>query len=120
MFANKSRHLRRLVLPVIASLPLFLAGCYEDDYGTYSGTGTGGVGGGTTAPLQSTIHNTSCSSQCTNLQTASQCAAADVRYSSYYQNWQAGADTATLTQLYEQYVAQAELANEFLNSFGCY
>lgn len=116
---NTPRARKGLFLPLVLCVPMVLSGClYEEPLDPYTPPGGGG-GGGTTFIPQGTIHNTSCSSSCTNIQTASQCAGADVRYSNYVQNGQAGVDSATLAQLYQQYLDQADLANEFLNTFGC-
>lgn len=124
-----------------------LAGCYEDLLGFDDGDdidwtgGTGGTSGGTnySYTLQPEVY--SCPSSCSlsysnvNVQTASQCDGARVRYSDYQQNayeymrtgprcetinGQTGCvNLTTLATLYTYYLEQSDLAKEVYNRLGC-
>lgn len=54
---------------------------------------------------------------CGDIQVESHIQAAEVRYQSYVENGEAGADQATLDELWDQYEQQAELANEMVERF---
>jgi hypothetical protein len=60
-----------------------------------------------------------CQRACPNVQTSSQCVAAGGAYDVYLKNGRAGADAGTLAQLYSQYQAQAQLANQVVSRLGC-
>lgn len=156
------RHLKNSVILSVSCF--FLAGCIDDlittaeeleaettaeiaaaNSGSGSSSSSSGTSssGGSSSGASYTIRaaNFQCPSQCTlnnssaEVQAASQCDAARVRYSSYEQNarafQQSGprcetvngvtgcVDLATLGTLYSQFSQQNDLAGEFYRRVGC-
>lgn len=107
-----------------------LAGCLDEEgslFGddSYSSGGSSSsfsprskVSTGCPSACLSTSSQSSCYNVC-NQQTGSYCLAAASSYENYVRNGQAGASSATTTQLYAQYTQYAELARDTVQAFGC-
>lgn len=102
----------RFSVVLVCAATLFLAGCYEDDEDLFSSDSSSTTSASFTA--QPATHTSTCQRAC-EVQSQSQCAAADARYNAYVQNGNRGVDAATLSTLLSQYRQQAELAVEFVN-----